>query len=112
LAARDAGPVVERSSFGLATGSTSPSTVGAILLRDILDTRQASGERHCCVVDGGHLGGEHRLNLIARLDPLDDGEHEIDPVLVRFGAVRSSVDELLGQSMQKVAIRRGDGLQQ
>jgi hypothetical protein len=67
--------------------------------------RQVSGERHRCVVDGGHLNPEHRLDLIFRFDPLDDGEHEIGPVLVRFGALRSSVDQLLGQSMQKVAIR-------
>jgi hypothetical protein len=28
-------------------------------------------------VDGRHLRGEHCFDLVARLDPFDDGEHEI-----------------------------------
>ena len=40
--------------------------LGAVLLRDVLDMREASGEGHRGVVDGGHLGGEHRLDLVAR----------------------------------------------
>jgi hypothetical protein len=85
---------------------------GAVLLRDIFDVRQAASECHCGHMNGRHLGSEHRLNLITRLNAFDDGEHEIDSVLVRFGALRSSVDQLRGQSLQKVAIRRPDGLQQ
>jgi hypothetical protein len=33
-------------------------------------------------VDSGHLGCEHRLNLIAGFDALDNREHKIDPTLV------------------------------
>ena len=50
-------------------GELVKSALGGILLCK-LDMRQASGERHRRVVDGGHLSPEHRLNLIARLDPL------------------------------------------
>ena len=51
---------------------------GAVLLRDILDMRQASSEGHRGIMDGGHLGGEQCFGLIARFDPLDHREHEID----------------------------------
>ena len=54
-------------------------------------------------MDGRYLGGEHGLNLIAWFDPLDHRQHEIHPALVRSRTLRSSVNELLGQSTQKVA---------
>jgi hypothetical protein len=73
---------------------------------------KAAGKRHRRHVDGGHLSGEHRLDLIARLDALDDGEHEIDPVFVRGGTMRSCVDKLVGQSVKKVAVSRTNCFQQ
>ena len=51
--------------------------LGAVLLRDILDAGEASGESHRGHVHRRHLSAEHRLDLIARLDPLDDREHKI-----------------------------------
>ena len=92
-------------------GELVEGVLGAVLLYDKLDMRQASGERHSRVVDGGHLSPEHRLNLIARLDPLDDCEHKIRPAFVRDRTLRSDIDELLDEPLQKVAVRRTDGLQ-
>ena len=63
--------------------------------------REASGERHRSHVDGRHLGGEHRLDLIARLDSLDDREHEIDSLL--GGTLPfAGVDELQRSAIEKV----------
>jgi hypothetical protein len=59
--------------------------LGAVLLRDIVDVRQASGERHRGHVDRRHLSAKHRLDLIPRLDPFDDRKHEIQPALRGFG---------------------------
>jgi hypothetical protein len=43
-------------------GELVEGVLGAVLLYDKLDMRQASGERHRRVVDGGHLSTEHRLD--------------------------------------------------
>jgi len=52
-------------------------TYCAVLRRQRFGLGEAprGGERRD--VDGGHLGRQHRLDLIARLDALDDGQHEI-----------------------------------
>ena len=52
-------------------------SLGGILLGNILDMGQAPRECHRRHVDGRHLRGEHRLNLIAWFNSLDHGEHEI-----------------------------------
>ena len=51
-------------------GELVEGVLGTVLLRDVVDVGEASGEGHRRVVDGGHLCGEHRLDLIARRDPL------------------------------------------
>jgi hypothetical protein len=76
-------------------GELVKGALGGILLCDKLDMRQASGERHRRVVDGGHLSRQHSLNLIAGLDPPDDCEHEIRSAFVRDRTLRSDIDELL-----------------
>jgi hypothetical protein len=43
---------------------------GAVPLWDIVNVRQASGQRHRRHVHRRHLSGEQGLDLIARLDPL------------------------------------------
>ena len=69
----------------------------------MLDMGQASGEGHRRLVDGGHLSRQHRLNLIAWLDPLDDGEHEIC-VLFRsaFSFAGAGVYEMPDQAIEEV----------
>jgi hypothetical protein len=42
--------------------------LGAVLLRDVLNMRQAAGERHGRHVHRRHLSRQHGLDLIARLD--------------------------------------------
>jgi hypothetical protein len=44
----------------------------AVLLWDIVNVRQASGERHRGHVDRRHLGREHRLDLVTWLNALND----------------------------------------
>jgi hypothetical protein len=61
-------------------------------------------ESHCRHVNGGHLRREHRLHLVLRFDTLHNGEHEIEPVLVRRAALRSGIDELLEEPVQ---VQRG-----
>jgi DDE superfamily endonuclease len=58
-------------------GELVEGVLGAVLLRDSLDVRQFSGEGHCGHMNGRHLGGEHRLNLIARLSTLNAVEREV-----------------------------------
>ncbi len=41
-----------------------------VLRREVVDVGEAARESHSRVVNGGHLGGEQRLDLIARLDSL------------------------------------------
>ena len=55
----------------------------AVLLRDVFHMCEAARESHGGVVEGGHLRGEHDLDLVLRCDALHNGEHEIEPVLVR-----------------------------
>jgi hypothetical protein len=100
----------ERYSF---KADTCAANVLASLLKAFwaLSCCTTSSTRHRCIVNGGHLSPEHRLNLIARLDPLDDCEHEIRPAFVRDRTLRSDIDELLDEPLQKVAVRRTDGLQ-
>ncbi len=57
--------------------------LGAVLLREIVSVGEVASGRHRRVVDRAHLRRQHRLDLIARLDPLHDGEHEIRPAFVR-----------------------------
>ncbi len=45
---------------------------GAVLLLDGLDVRKAASEHHRRVVNCCHLGSEHGLDLIARLDAADN----------------------------------------
>ncbi len=52
---------------------------GAVLLLDVLNMRQSSGEGHGRHVDGGHLSREHGFHLILRLHALDHREHEVEP---------------------------------
>ena len=48
--------------------------LSAVLLLDIFDSRQASSHRHARGMNGRHLGGEHRLDLVAGLDALHHGQ--------------------------------------
>jgi hypothetical protein len=49
----------------------------AVLLWDVIDMGEAARERHARHMHRRHLRREHCLELIARLDSLDDREHEI-----------------------------------
>ncbi len=47
---------------------------GAVLLRDVVNVRQAAREGHGRHVNGGHLRGELGFHLILRLHALDHRE--------------------------------------
>ena len=70
--------------------------------------RQAARERHRRVVHGRHLGGEHSLNLVARLDALDDREHEICPPLGERILLPTRIDEVAHQADVEVEVRCSD----
>jgi predicted nucleic acid-binding protein len=80
------------------------SPLRAVLLRDVFHMCEAARESHCRHVNGGHLRREHRLHLVIRFDALHNGEHEIEPVLVRRAALRSGIEELLEEPVQEVEV--------
>jgi len=55
----------------------------ASLVEGALGRVWAASEGHSRVVNIGQLRGEHGLDLIARLDPRDEGEHGIRLAFVR-----------------------------
>jgi hypothetical protein len=62
------------------------SAFRAVLLGNVVYMGEAAGECHARHVDGRHLGRKHCLELIPRLNSFDDGQHEIEPVLVEVPA--------------------------
>jgi hypothetical protein len=51
-------------------------------------------------VNGRHLGGQHRLNLISWLDTLDDRERKIELLLLDFTTV--CLSKLVDKASKKV----------
>jgi hypothetical protein len=72
-------------------GELIESPFRAVLLGNVVYTGEAAGECHARHVDGRHLGRKHCLELIPRLNTFDDGQHEIEPVLVEVPAVPTCV---------------------
>ena len=66
----------------------------AVLLRDVFDMGEPARKGHDGVMNRSHLSGEHGLDLVARLDPFDDCEREVDAALVRLSALRRGIAEL------------------
>jgi hypothetical protein len=65
-----------------------------VLLGNGFNFGEAAGECHARHVDGRHLGRKHCLELIPRLNTFDDGQHEIEPVLVEVPALPTCIGEL------------------
>jgi hypothetical protein len=82
--------------------------LSAVLLRDVLDMRQAVGESHRGRVDCGHLRRQHRLDLVAWLDALDDREHEIRPTLRERVLPPACVGEVAHQAVLEVNVHCSD----
>lgn len=58
-------------------------------------------------MNGGHLGGKHRFELIVRLYALDHGKHETEPVKIK---TVTDMDQLLGKAPDKITVRRSQRL--
>ena len=82
--------------------------LGAVLLRDVLHVIEAAREGHYRGVSCCHLSREHCLHLIARFHAFDDGEQEIQTVLIDSAALRANIAELVEKPLQEVRVRRSE----
>ena len=84
---------------------------GSVLLRQALNSRKMLQELHRRYMNGSHLGGEHRLDLIIRLDVLDHAEDEINLVYVNR-ASRTRVGQLANKALNKIGVRGSQRLRE
>ena len=80
-------------------------------MRDILDMGEAARKRHRSHMYRPHLRGEHRFDLIARFDPLDDCEHEVRPFFLK-GFFLVGVHELQDEPFEEIPACRADRIHQ
>jgi len=59
-------------------------------------------------VDSGHLRGEHRFNLIAEFDALNDREQEIDSPLVDVVGLLTYLGELANKMIEETPVCRSE----
>jgi hypothetical protein len=81
-----------------------------VLLPDVFNVRKAARQCHSRHVHGGHLACKHRLNLISRLNALDDRKHEINSHWVEFAAMGTGVTNLAEKANQKIDVDRPERL--
>ncbi len=87
-------------------------SLDAVLLSYRLHMSQSLRERHDGLMYGGHLRGQHDLDLISRFDPFDYGEHKIQECFVNFSPARAAIGQLLKKPGKEVVIRCPNGLHQ
>ena len=59
-------------------------------------------------MDSGHLRGEHRFNLIAEFDALNDREQEIDSPLVDVVGLLTYLGELANKMIEEIPVCRSE----
>jgi hypothetical protein len=71
------------------SGELGERTLRTVLMPNVMNVRAAARKCHARHLHGSHLACKHRLNLIARLNALDDRNHEINSYRASSRALRT-----------------------